>query len=461
MSKHKSGFWSFFSSVQLTIVLLAITALISVIGTLVPQQEGAREFVRQMPAGLASFLQMMQIFDLYHSVWFFLLMGLLSLNLIVCSANRFPAAWRRFRSPALPPETAFKNLPPENILQTKKDDDTVSALVQAAMKKSFRRLQRKETAEGVVFSGTKGQIAHLGVYVVHLSILIFIVGAVVGSLFGMEGSVNISEGETVSAIELRGGKGTRNLPFAIRCDRFIIEFYKNGAPKTYRSDLTFLKNDQVAYQGPLLVNHPISFEGLRFYQASYGQAPEGRAALTILREGRKGQDVAVAVGDIFDLPGGEGKVHIVRIEENLMKMGPAVKISVRSGKGEMTFWIFRHIDKIKEMNPGIIEQVPLFNPGLFQPYVFIMKGLEEKYYTGLQVARDPGAPLVATAAVLMIVGLMIAFFSAHREVWMRVERRTDKTVVRIAGRSLKNPAGMKREMGRLIGDLRGRLGMEA
>jgi len=462
LSKNKSGYWSFFSSVQLAIVLLSLIALVSVIGTIVPQQDGAREFIKQMSPGLVSFLQMMQIFDLYHSVWFFLLMGLLSINLIVCSLNRFPAAWRRFRSiPATEEPDVFKGLAPENIIRAKEDQKAASDRVCAIMKGRFRHLRVQETPNGLYISGDKGRYAHLGVYVVHLSILMLIAGAITGSLFGMEGYVNISEGETVNAIELRGGRGTRPLPFSVRCDRFTIDLYENGAPKTYRSDLTFLKNDRVVFQGPLLVNHPIGFEGIRFYQASYGQAPEGKAKLSVVKSGGQPQAMAAAVGDAFDLPGREGRVQIVRIEENLMKMGPAVKLSVKSDKGETVFWIFQHIEKIKEMNPGIMQQVPLFNPGLFQPYVFSLTGLEQKYYTGLQVATDPGVFLVMAAAVLMIAGLIIAFFSSHRQVWVRIDRQGDKTRLSIAGRVYKNPAGAEREIKRLTADIRGRMEGEA
>ncbi len=462
MSKNKSGFWSFFSSVQLTIALLSIIVFISMIGTVVPQRDEAREFIRHMSPGLVSFLQMMQVFDLYHSVWFFLLMGLLSLNLIVCSLNRFPMAWRRFRArPSQAEEDVFKGLASDSMIKVKEDQKVATDMAFTLMKGRFRRVLMHETSGGTQLCGDKGRVAYLGVYVVHLSILVLIAGAMAGSLFGVDGYVNISEGETVNAIELRGGKGAKPLPFSVRCDRFTIEFYENGAPKTFRSDLTFLKNDRVALQGPLLVNHPITFEGIRFYQASYGQAPEGKALLSFSKDGGKSQDMAVAAGEAMELPGRDGRVRILRVEENLMQMGPAVKLSVQSPKGEAIFWIFRHIDKIKEMNPGIIEQVPLFNPGLFRPYVFTLKGMEEKYFTGLQVATDPGVPLVLAAAVLMIVGLMLAFFSAHRQIWINIQQQDGKTWLSIAGRGHKDPVGLEREIKHLLGEMKKRMGVEA
>ncbi|MDD5170910.1 MAG: cytochrome c biogenesis protein ResB [Syntrophales bacterium] len=463
MSKHKSGFRSFFSSVQLTIVLFGATALLSIIGTVVPQQEGAREFAEHLAPGLASFLQSMQVFDLYHSIWFFLITGLLFVNLIVCSLDRLPGAWRRFRREASADgEGEFKGLKPENMIRVKVDQKTAVEAAAAVMKSRFGNFRRQDADGSVDLVSDKGRISYLGVYIVHLSILFLIAGAITGSLFGTEGYVNISEGETVNAIDLRGGKGTKTLPFSVRCDRFTVEFYEGGAPKTYRSDLSFLKNDQVSQQGALMVNHPMSFDGFRFYQASYGRAPESKSSLTIIKDGKPGQDIGVGVGDVIDLPGGEGKLHILRIEENLMQMGPAIKLSVKSPQGETIFWVFRHIDKIKEANPGLIEKVPLFNPGLFKPYVFVMNDMAEKYYTGLQVSRDPGVPLVALAAILMIAGLLVVFLMNHRQIRIRIDReKGEYGRIAVAGKSHRNAVATEREIARLLEEIRVRLGVKS
>ena len=447
MTRNKSRVWSFFSSVGLTIALLAIIVLVSIIGTVVPQRESAAELAMRIPPGLFSFLQTMQIFDLYHSILFFLLLGLLSINLIICSINRFPQAWRHFRAKPSPENfDVFKDLSEDAIINTKQDQKVIAEIAATSMKSRFRGYQCQKTTDGLYLYGDKGRISYFGVYVVHLSILILIVGVVIGSLFGIEGYVNIGEGETVNKIDLRDKEQTLPLPFAVRCDRFTIEFYENGAPKTYRSELTFLKNGQVASSGQLLVNHPLGFEGIRFYQSSYGLTSEGKASLSLFKNGKKSQDISVGLGETFVLPGKEGKVNVLRVEENLMKMGPAIKLAVVSPQGETVFWVFRHIDKIKEMNPGIVQQIPMFNPGLFRPYVFVISGVQEKYYTGLQVNSDPGLPVVATAAFLMFIGLMLVFFSSHRQVWLRVDVRGENTRISIAGRSNKDKFGLKRDI---------------
>lgn len=458
MSKNKSGIWSFFSSVQLAIVLLSLIAFFSLIGTIVPQREAAVELAGRMSPGLFSLLQKMQIFDLYHSIWFFILMGLLAVNLLICSLDRFPIAWRRFRlRPSPQNENAFKDCPRENTIHTSTDIQKAVDIVTDILKKRYRRFDRKDEDKGVFLGADKGRFSLFGVYVVHLSFLVLITGAIIGSVFGMEAYVNITEGELVNAVNLRNDNQSLPLPFSLRCDKFTVELYESGAPKTFQSDLTFLKDNQVIRQGKLLVNHPIEHEGFRFYQSSYGVAPGGKATLVLLREGGRRDVINVGAGYTFELPGKEGTFHVLRMEENLMKMGPAIKVVVRSKKEEVSFWVFQQIDKILETNPNIIQQVPIFNPGLFHPYTFTLVGLEEKYYTGLQVTRDPGTPVVAAAALLLICGLMLVLFSYARQVWIRIDQEKEGVRICIAGRSYRNKTGLERELRYLIAELKDNL----
>ena len=458
MSLKKTGIWSFFASVQLAIVLLSLLAFFALIGTLVPQREAAAEFAGRISPELFSFIQKMQIFDLYHSVWFILLSGLLAVNLIVCSLDRFPLAWRRFRKKHTPQnEEAFRDLPEENTFQTDVQIDKAAEAAHVLLKRKYRQTQRADEPGSVFLCVQKGRFSLFGVYIVHFSILVLIAGAIIGSFFGIEGYVNVTEGQTVNAISLRNGDQPLPLPFSVRCEKFTVELYESGMPKTFQSDLTFLKEGQMVHSGKLRVNHPIEFGGFRFYQASYGAAPGGKATIALDRDGGRRDVMNVAQGYSFEFPGKEGMFQILRVEENLMKMGPAIKVGVRSPQGEASFWVFQQIGKIKEMNPDILRQVPMFNPGFFRPYTFSLLGLEEKYYTGLQVNRDPGAPVVAVSALLLIGGLMLILFSYARTIRIRVKREKDQAVVSIAGRSYKNQAGLQKEMQYLLAELKDNL----
>ncbi|MBN2438688.1 MAG: cytochrome c biogenesis protein ResB [Deltaproteobacteria bacterium] len=454
MTKKHGGFRDFFSSIRLTMVLLAAIALGALLGTIIPQQQAAEAFsARLQPAVLAIF-QAFQLFNVYRSAWFILLLVLLAVNLITCSLDRFPAAWRQFRGGAAPDGTQrLADLPPERIVATALPPAEEAARLEALLRKRCRRIQKMETPRGVILDGGKNAFSRFGVFVVHLGVLLLIAGGLAGAIFGIQGHVEIAEGETSNTLAFRGGKPPQSLPFSIRCDRFTVEHYENGVPKVFRSDLTFIRDGKTVLQGALLVNHPIAFGGLRFYQSSYGVLPGGRLALSYVRGNGKADERETAVGDRFALPGGEGEVEVIRVENDLMRMGPAVKLSVVSPGGEVQFWVFQNIDLIQKANPGILEQVPLMNPGLFAPYLFSMQKKGERFYTVLQATRDPGVPLVAGGVALLTVGLMITFFFSHRRFRIILEEENGQSRIGLAGSSNRDPVGLENEMNRLLAQI--------
>jgi cytochrome c biogenesis protein len=446
VAEKRNALWSFLASVRLTVILLIVIAVSAILGTVIPQQEEAQRFLRDFPPGPVSVLQFLQIFDMYHSVWFLLMMALLAVNLTVCSVNRFPRTWRIFQAARSEgPASPFERAAADRVFSAPGPPAREAERLEAIIRKRFGKVRRAEDKGSITLHGEKGAFSYFGVYVVHMSILIILAGAIIGSLSGFDGYVNIPEGDTVDTVKLRGGQGTKKLDFAVRCDRFTVEFYENGMPREFRSDLAFLRDGKIVYEGPLRVNHPIEFGGIRFYQSSYGST-SGKAHLTVADGAGRKKLVKVAAGEQFELPGRKAAVSVLRVEENLMNMGPAVKLGIMSEKGGIAFWVFRHIREIEEANPGITKHVPQFNPGLFKPYVFSLSGIESVYFTGLQVNTDPGVPIVAAGAILMVAGFMIVFLFSHRQVWVRVEEKGGKCRVSLVGRCNRDPAGLARGM---------------
>jgi cytochrome c biogenesis protein len=454
MAGKKSGIRDFFSSIRLTIVLLALIALGALLGTVIPQQEAAEPFSAKLQPAVLALFQAFQLFDVYHSAWFILLLLLLAVNLIVCSAARFPAVLRQVRGGAAPEAPdRLADLSPERVVETERPPSEEASRLEALLAKRCGSVRRIQTDRGFVLAGGKGAFSRFGVFVVHLGILLMIAGGLAGAIFSVQGYIKIAEGETVSTMQSRSGKGDVTLPFAIRCDRFTVEHYDDGAPKVFRSDLTFLEQGKVVRQGALLVNHPIAFGGLRFYQSGYGQLPGGRLVLSYARANGKAQERETGVGDTFALPGGEGQVKVLRVEDNLMRMGPAVKLSVLSPAREVQLWVFQNIERIKEANPGLFAQVPMMNPGLFDPYLFSLRKVGDRFYTVVQAAHDPGVPLVAGGALLLVGGLLVTFFFSHRRFRIILEGQGPGSRIGLVGSSNRDPVGLEKEMNQLLAQI--------
>lgn len=446
MSK-KNPLLSFFASVKPAIVLLVLIAAASILGTLIPQQEAAGPFIARLSPGVARLMQGLQLFDLFHSVWFMILMALLAVNLTVCSLDRFPRAWRLFRQKGEPERAdLFEGLPPDQVIVSAAPLTGEADRLAALLRKNTGPVERRDTAGRACLFAQKGAFSHLGVFIVHAGILVMMAGVMVGLFYGFEGYMTIPEGESSAVVTLRGGRGVKTLDFAVRCDRFFMDFYETGAPKTYRSDLTFLQDGREARTASVLVNHPVSFGGMRFYQSSYGTIPTGAPVMSVSRADRKIMDVNIAVGLSFALPEKKATVQMLRVEDNLMGMGPAVKLGIDAPAGAVQLWVFAAIDQILAANPGLLEQVPLFNPAAFAPYVFSLSLPERRPYTGLQVARDPGVPIVAAGAAFMMIGMVVVFFRSHRQIWIRLETAGGRTRIRVAGRSNRDAVGLNREI---------------
>jgi len=442
---------SFFASVKLTIILLIVIALVSIIGTVIPQQYGPTDTVTHLSPKLTDLFKTLQFFDLYHSVWFTALLCLLSINLIACSLKRFPTTWKLFTArPSLDRSKPFEDLPPENTVMIEGNRQEITAAVEHLLHKRLKRFRRKGSDKTTTFYGEKGAFSHFGVYVIHCSVLVVIAGAIIGSLWGFKGFVNIAEGESTDRVYVARHEGLKKLDFTVRCDDFSIAYYDNGMPKEYRSDLSFLKDDTVILQGPLRVNHPITVNGIRFYQANYGSIPGGKVHMTITRADGPRAQLTVSLNDSFSLHGDTTQVTVERIEENLMSMGPAVLLSVDSPDAAVQFWVFKAIEQMKRAMPNLLEKVPKFNPGLFEPYYFQLNAIEQTFYTGLQLSHDPGVTVVAVGAFLIVAGFLVTFFSSHKRFWVRVDEAEGKTRVMVSSRSNRDPVGLKRETNYLL-----------
>jgi cytochrome c biogenesis protein ResB len=154
-------------------------------------------------------------------------------------------------------------------------------------------------------------------------------------------------------------------------------------------------------------------------------------------------DLVVGVGLVVDAEG----------EDELERRGPARKgIHARPrdtptdpfpGRGA-------HGARGVEGRDGDAEPVQILLPVRFPSFDRMRKGdvfisvvdQEEKYYTGLQVTRDPGVWVVYTGFILMLAGCFITFFMSHQQIMVEVIDTGGKTRVSVSGTANKNKLGM-------------------
>jgi cytochrome c biogenesis protein len=455
--KKSNSLWNMLSSMKLTLTLLILLAITSIFGTLIPQQQEAMKFAQGLSPGLLRFFELLGLFDLYHSLWFRAIIALLALNLVICSINRLPTTLRLFRAPSRTDRSKpFENLPPERSFLVKGGIEDVGRHVANFLRKRYRGVLIKSTPEKSYLYAERGRYSYFGVYFVHFSILLILMGGIIGSVFGFDAYVNILEGGTVDTVVLRRDMTPMKLGFSVHCEKFSVEYYENGSPKEFRSDLSFHKEGTLPLKGSLLMNQPFTFGGITFYQSSYGSIPS-KVHLKIQKEGSDLGELVIEVetGETFSVPGSESQIQVEDAVSNLNgMMGPAALISVKPKEGEeIRFWVFQDIERLSKQYPEAMLQAPRMNPSSFKPYTFFLQNLESRSYTGLQANKDPGVSLVWLGCFIMVAGFFMTFFTSHRKIWVRISKSEEEARISVAGRTNSNPLTLEKELDLVTGQL--------
>ena len=67
---------------------------------------------------------------------------------------------------------------------------------------------------------------------------------------------------------------------------------------------------------------------------------------------------------------------------------------------------------------------------------------EKRFYTGLQVTKDPGVWVVYSGFVLMILGCFVTFFMSHQQICVEVTEEDGGSRVSVAGTASRNRMAM-------------------
>ena len=182
-----------FRSLKLTISLFILLAILSIIGTLITQNATRAEYIQRYGIRLYEVLNFFNLFDMYHSWWFSAILLLLVINLIACSVHRFPGVWSQISlgigSTGLE-DSMLRTLPyVEEVQMMSKAANKAEEEVQSLLKKWFGNPMRIETESAITLFSEKGKFSRLGVYITHLSLLIILIGGLMGSLYGFKGHV--------------------------------------------------------------------------------------------------------------------------------------------------------------------------------------------------------------------------------------------------------------------------------
>jgi cytochrome c biogenesis protein len=427
MVKRQSSFdrlLRFFSSLKCGLLLLGLVGMAVVLGTLILQRPMAQEGqIDQIYAPQTlRLLNALGLFDVFHAWWFIVLLGLLGANITLTSIERFPQVWRLFARPHFVADAGFIHALPfqREIALGGRTPQEALALATAKLQ-SLGYVPRSEVLrQGTVYI-EKHRWARLAPYIVHASLLVIVAGAIVDGTYGYRGFINLQPGMRTDTVEPLTMPGTpRQLGFTIRCDGAGMDRYPDGSPRQYWSRLVVEKDGREVARKQIFVNDPLTYKGVRFFQANYGstgtpdklmieadwpeKGVEKRQMLT-LTPGTPvplgDQGAMVKLSDFipdFVLEGNQISSHSDE------PRNPAIRLQVTRLGGETS-------------SAWILAKFPDAHPPNDTGINFRFVSVKMQYMTGLQVAHEPGQWLIWAGCLLLTGGLMMALYFSHIRIW--------------------------------------------
>jgi cytochrome c biogenesis protein len=424
--------WNFFSSMKLGLVLLLIIAAVAIIGTLIPVDPQTN----------------LPTFNVYQQIWFRGILGLLCMNLLVCSINRWKVIKNSLAAPKLKvSENYLKQLKQFSSVRRKGTLPDMVASLETSIKSQGYRLVKEETEGTTFIAADRGRIGVLGSLITHISFLLITAGAIYGGFTGYEGYVNALEGQTFSLTnDVAWSTMVKPNPkeeFQVKVNRFWIDYRNDGSVKGYYSDLAVIDQGKEKLKKVIRVNDPLIYNGVKFYQSSYGSANKITAKV-VGKKAMQEKEYTVYEQNSFPVEGTDLQVKVDRFIPDFDTNNPGQSRSNLPNNPAVIYELIKGGQTI-ETNYRLLN-TPLETSDATVTFT----GYQVGSYTGLSVRRDPGVPIVWFGSGLMVMGMSISYLWQHRKIWVVVREANGIAIADIGATTDKHKLGMESDFNNIV-----------
>lgn len=387
------------ANLKLAIVLLLAIAVVSISGTVIEQAESLTFYQQNYPEepALYGFLTWKVILawglnHVYSTWWYLSLLVLFGSSLTACTFTRqLPALkaarqWKYYQKPS-----QFNKL----ALSTELDTGSLKSLVPLLEQAKYRVFQQ----DNAIYA-RKGLIGRIGPIVVHAGMLIVLAGGIWGIFTGFFAQEMIPSGNTfrVQNIIEAGPLAAANVPqdWSVKVNRFWIDYTDDGAIDQFYSDLSVISDRGAELKRQTIyVNQPLRYDGVTFYQTNWSIA----AVLVQLNNSPVFQ---LPMAKLETVGGGNIWGTWIPLKPDLSE---GVALLAKDLQG--TALIYNQQGELASA-VRIGQSVAIDNVNL--------KLVDVIGSTGLQIKADPGVPIVYTGFGLLMLGVVMSYFS-HSQIW--------------------------------------------
>ncbi len=366
-----SRLYTWLTSMNLAIALLAILAIASVIGTVLQQNLPFNDYVIQFGPFWFEIFNTLGLFDVYSVAWFVVILLFLLASTSACLVRNTPSFMRDMRSfRANAQSKSLRAFAHSRQFDSALSAEEITQRTRGLLDRLGYKSRVKERDGETLIAARKGGLNRIGYVLTHLGMVVILVGGLLdskmylkllntlgvveietrdipvsqvpeeshlpeGALAGFRGSVNIPEGKwgDVAFIGLKDGYVVQNLPFRIDVKDFHIDYYDTGMPKSFNSDIKLTdKETGEVVEETIRVNHPLKYKGYNIFQSSFG---DGGTELTfdawqLLGQAGSRQELEGKVNEERSFEFGDEKYKLEFTDFTLFNVNPVPKAQQES-----------------------------------------------------------------------------------------------------------------------------------
>ncbi|WP_193072173.1 cytochrome c biogenesis protein ResB [Brevibacterium sp. FME37] len=464
--------WRQLTTMRVALILLLVLAMAAIPGSLLPQRiqdPGRVTTFLESNGAWGQFLDTIQMFDVYSSIWFSAIYLLLMISLIGCVIPRSAQHWKAMRSaPPKAPRRLGRMPGYETFASATGSAESREAADQDFLTTAQARLKRlgyRTVRHDDHVSAERGYLRETGNLVFHIALLVATLTMAIGSLFGYQGQRILVEGETFTnslvaydSFEPGSYYNADYLPdFRLKLDSFESTFDDEapgsqfGQPRTFDAKVTATA-DGKSEKHTLRVNEPVRVGGTGVYLTGNGYAPEVTvkdAKGKVVHSGPQvfipdGGDPGYTSEGVIKVPDSAGtQMGFVGVflptatqDENgelvssfaelrnpyLVMSGYTGDLGLDNGTPQSVYTI--DAENMTEMtdsagNPLLIQLAEGETQKLPDGGSVTFDGV--KRYIAVDISQDPTQGLMLAGAIAVLLGLGLSLFIPRRRMWVRIK----------------------------------------
>jgi len=391
----KQRFFRSLADLRFAIAILLIIASFSVIGTVIEQDQSIETYKLNYPLtnrvfGFLSWDIILKfgLDHVYKTWWFIGFIILFGVSLLTCTIlQQLPTLKISRRCQFFRTPQQFQRLK----ISTELKNSNFYKILSKIKKTQYSVFHQKN-----IIYAYKGLIGRIAPIIVHFSMILILIGTIVGAINGFKAQEIIPKTETFHIQNILSNGQLTSIPkVSTRVNDFWITYTKKTTINQFYSDISILNVDgnEIDHK-TIYVNAPAKYRGINYYQTDWNLV-----GLRIQNE-----NFETLQYPLVNFGNSQNKVWITWIPKNI-NLNSGIILLMDNLQGYCSIYNeFGEFLGNLELNEQINTTFPI-------TLIDILSS------TGLQIKTDPGIPLIYTGFFFLMVSTLISYIT-YSQIWV-------------------------------------------